>query len=303
MDPTTYLINDGYCIFLFHGVVETDSDGPRNYTRKHLPSEVFREIIDRLQNTGTAISMDEIVEAKHCNKPLPPRSFAISFDDGFENNYSIATPILREFNIPATFYVTTGFIHYNWNSWIDRVENCIADRENVILNLPWAKAPVMANSVDEKIALLDQIRNKVKFDRSLNEIEFADDVEQQMNENVSCKPEVTGPLYQKMAWSQVAELAADPLFTIGGHSHTHSTLSFLNKSDLDAEIEKSMELIDKNINLKCVHYSYPEGHVDSYSDLVIETLRHHGIKCCPTAIEGVNKASQDLFELRRIAVT
>jgi peptidoglycan/xylan/chitin deacetylase (PgdA/CDA1 family) len=41
----------------------------------------------------------------------PPAGYAaISFDDGMRNNHTIALPILREYDIPATVYVTIGFI-------------------------------------------------------------------------------------------------------------------------------------------------------------------------------------------------
>lgn len=37
-------------------------------------------------------------------------SLSITFDDGYRNNYQVAAPILRRLNLPATFFVTTGFI-------------------------------------------------------------------------------------------------------------------------------------------------------------------------------------------------
>ena len=57
--------------------------------------------------------------------PLPDFSFSITFDDGFENNYSIARPILEKLSIPATFYVSTNLIDKNLMTWIDQIEYCI----------------------------------------------------------------------------------------------------------------------------------------------------------------------------------
>jgi peptidoglycan/xylan/chitin deacetylase (PgdA/CDA1 family) len=42
--------------------------------------------------------------------PPPPGLAAVTFDDGMRNNHEIALPILQEFDIPATVYVTIGFI-------------------------------------------------------------------------------------------------------------------------------------------------------------------------------------------------
>ena len=43
------------------------------------------------------------------NLPFPPNSFAITFDDGFENNLSVAAPLLSDLKIPLTIYITTNF--------------------------------------------------------------------------------------------------------------------------------------------------------------------------------------------------
>ncbi|MFH1452519.1 MAG: hypothetical protein ABIH00_00885 [Armatimonadota bacterium] len=51
-----------------------------------------------------------------------------------------------------------------------------------------------------------------------------------------------------------------------------------------------------------MHYSYPEGLDYCYSDEVINMLKEYGIKCSPTAIDGVNKVGDDLFHLKRVAV-
>ena len=49
--------------------------------------------------------MDEVVFIKKNNQKISKKSFVITFDDGFENNYSIAAPVLDDLNIPATFSI------------------------------------------------------------------------------------------------------------------------------------------------------------------------------------------------------
>ena len=50
------------------------------------------------------------------------------------------------------------------------------------------------------------------------------------------------------------------------------------------------------------HYSYPEGQSDHYNDDVINILRDNGVKCCPSAVHGINSEEDDLFHLKRIMV-
>jgi peptidoglycan/xylan/chitin deacetylase (PgdA/CDA1 family) len=53
------------------------------------------------------------------NKPIPKKSVAITFDDGYEDNYTYAYPILKKFKFPATIFLIAGKIgangYLNWN--------------------------------------------------------------------------------------------------------------------------------------------------------------------------------------------
>ena len=80
------LCENTFSIFLFHGVIEDINTGIRNYTRKHLLAEEFEILIKRLKVKGNPISMDDVIWHYENEKILPPYSYAITFDDGFENN-------------------------------------------------------------------------------------------------------------------------------------------------------------------------------------------------------------------------
>ena len=87
------------------------------------------------------------------------------------------------------------------------------------------------------------------------------------------------------------------------HSHTHRILNYLNDKDLTYEIKISKKLLEKKLGSKLIHYSYPEGFKKSFSKLVIQELKKNDIKCCPTAINGINYSKSNLFFLKRIAIT
>ncbi len=105
-----------------------------------------------------------------------------------------------------------------------------------------------------------------------------------------------------MTWRELAEFAALPGMSVGGHSHTHRIMSFLDRTELEHEVDLSLNLLNQHAGIETSHYSYPEGLAHCYSDEVIEVLKSRGIDCCPTAIDGMNPASSDTFHLRRIPV-
>jgi len=72
--------------------------------------DVFAKQMEFLKKYYNFVSESSIVKAIENNKPLTDYPLWLTFDDGWSDNYINAFPILRKYNIPATFFVTTGYI-------------------------------------------------------------------------------------------------------------------------------------------------------------------------------------------------
>jgi peptidoglycan/xylan/chitin deacetylase (PgdA/CDA1 family) len=294
------LNTQGAVIFLFHGVIARQEHSIRNYTGKHLLQPLFESCMARLSRKGTALSMDEILAISKKRTPFPPNSFAVTFDDGFENNLTLAAPILRHWRIPATVYLTTSFIESNQMSWIDRIERAVEETQVKEIRLEGNLSPQSLQHQNEKIEFLKAVRIHAKTrteccpHRLANEIcKHLGDVRENQSDD---------PLDKKLSWKQVAEARASGILHFGGHSHTHAILSFLSAEQLDAELDTSLGLLRERGGVGQIHYSYPEGLAHCFSDQVIQAMRKRGVECCPTAIEGVNTEETDPFRLFRILV-
>lgn len=295
------LAADSLAVFLLHGVVEEHANAVRNYNRKHIDRARFTAFLEDLGARGTALSMDEVLEVCESGGAFPERSYAITFDDGFENNASVAAPVLRRMGIPATFYITTGFVDRNSMSWIDRIETVIENAASGQVRLPWDSRPWEFRGPEDRVRVLDEVRRVAKTDRSVDQDALAADLARQCGMDPVYFGD--GPLDRKMSWRQARDLAADPLFIVGGHSHTHRTLAFLDDSELEREIGRSIDLLEEKAGIASPHYSYPEGLAHCYDDRVVEALRRRGIRCSPTAMDGVNRRGSHPFHLKRIMVT
>jgi len=287
------LAQDTFAIFLFHGVLEHPRPGIRNYTAKHLPLDRFEEVLDDLLRRGTPVTMDAVADGG----AVPPQAFAVTFDDGFANNLTVAAPALEARGIPATFYVTTGFVDEGGASWIDQIEQALDAAPAPRLSLPFGERTCRDDA--ERIALLEEIRAYVKSGEGGDPYAFADGVCTQLGAG---KLAPDPGLDVKLSWDDVAALHRSELFTVGGHGHTHRVLEHLDDAALAREVDVSLRLLSDHLGEPVNHYSYPEGLAGCYSERVINVLRTRGIVCAPTAEPGVNSPGDDAFRLKRIAV-
>jgi len=259
-----------YIIFLFHGVVKYNKYQVRNYTKKHITQKNFFNFLIKCKKIGNPISINDLHNYTKKKIKLPERSFLVSFDDGFENNYSCAIPILKKLKVPSIFYFSSDFIENNTMSWIDRVEYCF-ENYNGNLKLPWRKEKCSLNSNQKKIKYLNEIRKIVKNNKNIDVDLFTQNIFFQTN--IKPVKSQKSSIDQKISWSKVKKINKSSLFTIGGHSHQHISLGLIDEKRMKKQINKSFEMFKKKANLKLNHYSYPEGQKIDFNSKVIKTLK------------------------------
>lgn len=291
-----------YDILLYHGVYDAKLDtGPRNRSGKHISSDRFRAEMHHLARTRPLVSMADIAAAHTGGQPLPENAVAISFDDGFLNNYLQAWPILEEFGVPATIYVATGFIGTGRMVWSDRLENAFLDTGldaldiaigNIRLNYP------LTNTNERVAAFLDV---KAQCKRLPNDAK--DSVIETVAQALGASPSSDHPLYAFMDWQHIREMNKSDLISFGAHTIDHISLAKVAETEMRRQIDTSVRRLADELGEPSPFFSYPEGQSHDYNDAVIAYLRQRGFDHCPTAIDGGNDTTTtDPFHIRRIMV-
>lgn len=81
-----------------------------------VPKEKFREQMKYLKDNGyITLTFDELYNFLINNKPVPEKSVVITFDDGYEDNYKNAYPILKELEFNASIFIITSTIDTDMN--------------------------------------------------------------------------------------------------------------------------------------------------------------------------------------------
>jgi peptidoglycan/xylan/chitin deacetylase (PgdA/CDA1 family) len=81
-------------------------------------SRIFEEFCRFFRANFDVVPMTELV-SRLDRKASLAGTLAITFDDGYLDNYELAAPILRKLGLPATFFVVTGFIGTKTVPWWD----------------------------------------------------------------------------------------------------------------------------------------------------------------------------------------
>ena len=278
-------------ILLYHGVTNSESYGIENSSGKHIKAEEFKNQMKWLSKNKKVVSLKEVNEIKG--------SVAITFDDAFKNVHDIALPILKKYDLPSTFFITTGFVESEKLFWVDRVEHMINYPKNSFIELSMHEKrfwPISNN--EDKLYAMNTIKAILKkLDPNARD-KMIKDLESQAGWNKDRLPEN----YKTLSWDDVKDLHELPKYEVGGHTVNHEILSYLNDKELDYEIGDCVKTLSKKLGSDIDSFSYPEGQETHYNDNVISVLKKYGIKICPSAIDGEISESDDNFNLKRIMV-
>jgi hypothetical protein len=119
-------------ILLYHRVLDLQ----REKNLYSLPGiivsvKMFDEHVKYLFKNYNVISLENLVDSLKNNLPFPKKGVVITFDDGWRDNYSFAFPILKKYNLPATIFLTSGYIGTNKTFWPEQVISVLKSEKNL----------------------------------------------------------------------------------------------------------------------------------------------------------------------------
>ncbi len=104
-----------------------------------------------------------------------------------------------------------------------------------------------------------------------------------------------------MSWEDILEMS-DNNISIGSHSVSHPKLSLIGDDEVEIEVKKSKDIIQRHIKRDITCFSYPYGGRYFFNERIKEMLKRNGYQCACSTIYGINDLNSDLFELKRIPV-
>ena len=251
------------------------------------------------------------------------RAVVITFDDGYADNLYNAKPLLERYDVPATVFVSTGYVGGKREFWWDELER--------LLLQPGTLPETLSLSVNRK-----------RSEWTLGEGAFfaVSESERHRDWNVELKrdPSSRHTLYRTLcrllrplpeaerqqvldalfAWAgaetrvrpthralsskEVVQLAKEGLVEVGSHSVTHPVFSALATALQRSEIVQSKAYLEEILDHPVTSFAYPYGSKSDYTQVTVALLQEAKYNCaCANFAEQV-RPGYDSFQLPRVLV-
>ncbi len=240
-------------------------------------------VVKSLRRSGLdLISLDEM-RRRIVERDFSRRFVCLTFDDGYRDTLQWAYPILKSAGAPFAVYVPTSFPDRLGELWWLVLEAVIARNDRIGLVIDGRDCKFDCGTVAEKRSLYDQLYWWLR--RRPTETEMRGVVR-----NLAAYYHVDIAAFCEelcMSWPELAELASDPLVTIGAHTVNHPMLAKLSPQAVRSEMELSRSVIEAALAVRPQHLSYPIGDPSSAGPREFAIAADLGFRTAVTTRPGV----------------
>lgn len=243
-----------------------------------------------LHKLTNVVPLGWALEAMSSGLPLPPRAVAVTFDDGYRDNLTLAGPLLRELTIPATCFLVPGILsadvvpwwerlaHALWQARVDHIE---WEGDRLDLVGPTDRRSVF-RSISEQLKSRDHVHREAAIDEFI------------LTLNVSRE---YSPAEQFLDWDGAREL--QEYMEIGSHSMRHSILSQETPQAQQRDLRDSREQLCEGLGTDIQVLAYPNGTARDYDSNTLAAAERAGYSFAVTTECGRNDRSTPRYEIRR----
>ena len=262
--------------------------------------ENFENQIQYLKKNYNIVPLDSIVKKMRNVEPSSLTDIAITFDDGYKDNYENAYPILKRYNVQATIFLTTDYIGTNKLLWWDKLI-FILSRLNPeeFKNIPF-RDEIFPERI--KYMVMECVKNikKGKISLLINELKSLGSSKREfilnyLEENYGERVGINSIPRTFMSWDEIKEMSNNGV-SFGSHTCTHSVLTEISYEKAREETIRSKRIIEEKIGKKVSAFAYPDG---CLSDKIKNIVEKSGYLYAVQTFRGKIYEKADLFSISR----
>ncbi len=283
------LLKNQFNILPYHSVVEK----PNGFYPENALL-FFKKQMAHLSKNYNVIDFETLVE-RYEKKQSLRGCVVITFDDGFSDNYELAYPVLKQYKLPATIFLTTDFINKKSTPWFIKFRYAF-------METPKKHIQIKIEDTDYNFPTNNQIERKVTSDKVMSYMRSCPEEQRvQLLDTLYEILEIENfkPLENLMLnWDQIREMSGHGI-SFGAHTESHPVLSQTTIERAMQEIKNSKDIIETETKKQVYSFAYPFGKKSDFSQELIPIIKKLGFKCAVTTETEKNNFSTDLFALNR----
>ena len=279
-----------FTVLIYHRV----NDNGNPFEIDVVSTSVFEEQMRYLAKYFNVLAVDEVVEIVKSGGRLPERCVSVTFDDGYEDNFTCAFPVLRKYGLPATVFLTAGCIDRRESLWFDRVLYVFKNTSRSEAYLPYIGMRLPLGDCSIRVRSAIRVLYALMALPGQERLFQVDELFSYLGvERPSSIPD------HLLTWEQIREMA-EYRISSGSHTLTHPILSRITSDQAGKELIESKRLIEARTGHRVRVFAYPNGKPSDYSAETMDLLKNAGYTAALTTTPGVNFDSTGLYHLRRM---
>jgi peptidoglycan/xylan/chitin deacetylase (PgdA/CDA1 family) len=242
-----------------------------------------------LRDNFNPLPLVEAVDRLHTGT-LPTRAICVTFDDGYADNELHALPILRKYAIPATVFVSTGFLN-GGRMWNDTVIEVFRNFEGESLDLRELNLGCYSlETATQRLVAIDGVIRSIKH--------LDPDIRAALVHEIE-KRVTSLPDNLMLTNAQIQSLAREGV-SIGAHTVNHPILYSVSSEVAHREIQDSKSYLEELLQQQIEVFAYPNGRPGlDYRDEHRDMVKEMGFKVAVSTHWGVSTNQSDRFQLPR----
>jgi len=293
-------------ILTFHRVTSDEGCEGCGLPTINISQSNFQRLIDFVGKYFRVVSVEDILDRQNFYAQKWTHCALLTFDDGYEEVFSRAIPLLAERGFPSVLFIPTAAIDKGYGFWWDLLYTKLTD-STLILSKQIDKA-FSSNAAIQKLGVALSTSDK---ERKIAVLSFIDELQlinpELRDRTLSCLFELLGLELEKdvslqpklLTWEKVKRCREQKM-TVGAHTVNHEFLTSISANDALSEITESKDILERRLNGSVLTFSYPGGRYDEGTLRIMKKSSYH---CAFTSDEGLNSVKTDIFQLKRINIS
>ena len=242
-------------ILMFHRIAKEGRSMRIGKNRRNEISPEFLELLitHLLSRDYEIVSLDGVAEILLDGK-RQKKFIAFTFDDGYEDTYSLAYPLFRKYNLPFAVYVSLNYPEKKAVLWWYLLEDLVLRNGRISFHHDNKRYAFPAVTAEQKEAAFHSVRTMIMRKGNDTAELLLRDIFEPNGMDISAYSRT-----MTLDWNQISLMSEDPLVTIGAHTVNHYALNKLDDEKAEYEIRRSREIIGQHIGKEVRHFSYPFG--------------------------------------------